>query len=275
MRNTILIIQLCLAAVLFSLPGITVADELTTGEVIAKAREYLGGDEKLESISTILYKGVFESPISGNSGYISILLKKPLMQRMEVLNGSVTEITAINDFEGWKRSVDNTNPNDWSFVILNLSELKRMRANTWENLNFFTGIEHLMGRVINKGPTHKDGRKAYLLIFEYDKGLYYERYFDIETGELISTINNNGVEIKEVGEIMVDGVRFPEKVITLVDGEVANIVTFVDVLLNEEMDESLFDVPSMYPGSLLPVRESEAADSEEQRLEDESEEAMP
>ena len=301
MRNTTLIIRLCLAAVLFFLPGFAAAAELTTEElianareylegekksavdeekltteeVIAKAREYLGGDEKLESISTIQYKGVFESPVSGDSGYISILLKKPLMQRMEVLNGTVTETTAINDFEGWKRSLDSTDPNGWAFIILNLSELKRMRANTWENLNFFTGIERLRGRVINKGPTRKDGRKAYLLVFEYDEGIYYERYFDIVTGELISTINKNGVEIKEVGEIMVDGIRFPEKVITLVDSEVANIVTFVEVLLNEELSESLFDVPSMYPSSLLPIRDSEAADSEEQQLEDESEKAMP
>jgi len=102
MRNTTLIIRLCLAAVLFFLPGFAAAAELTTEEVIAnareylegekksavdeekltteeviaKAREYLGGDEKLESISTIQYNGVFESPVSGDSGYISILLKK-------------------------------------------------------------------------------------------------------------------------------------------------------------------------------------------------------
>ncbi len=297
MRNMTLIIWFCLAAALFFLSGFAEAAELTTEEVIAnarnylegeekldadeekltteeviaKAREYLGGEEKLESIRTIQYQGVFESPLSSSSGYISIYLRKPLMQRMEVLNGSVTETTAINDFEGWKRSVDNTNPNEWAFVILTLSELKRMRANTWENLNFFTGIERLRGRVINKGPTRKDSQDAYLLIFEYDEGLYYERYFNIETGELISTINNNGVEIKEVGEIVVDGIRFPEKVITLVDGDIANIVTFMEILINEELDESLFDIPSLYPSSLLPSRDLEAADSEEQQLE----EALP
>ena len=306
MRITALIIRLGLAAVPVFLFGLMAAAELTTEEVLANAREYLGeeklaavqekltieevitnareylGDEeKLENIRTIEYQGVFESPLGGGSGYISIYLRKPLMQRMEVVNGSITETTAINDFDGWKRRVDNNAPDDWAFVILNLAELKRMRANTWENLNFFTGIEHLKGRVINKGPTRKGSRNAYLLIFEYDEGIYYERYFDAETGELISTINQNGVEIKEVGEIMVDGIRFPKKLITLVDSEIANIVTFVEIFINEELDESLFDVPSLYPSIPLPSRDSEAADSKEQQLEEQqleeqqSEEALP
>lgn len=301
MRNTALIIRLGLAAALVFLFGLVTAAELTTEEVLANAREYLGeeklaagqeklssdqiianarkylgSEEKLESISTIQYQGVFESPLGGGSGYISIYLRKPLMQRMEVVNGSITETTAINDFEGWKRRVDNNVPNDWAFVILNLAELKRMRANTWENLNFFTGIEHLKGRVINKGPTRKDSRNAYLLIFEYDEGIYYERYFDAETGELISTINQNGVEIKEVGEIMVDGIRFPEKVMTLVDGEIANIVTFVDIYLNEELDESLFDIPSLYPSLPLPGRVSEPDVSKDQQSQEQrSQEALP
>ncbi len=106
MRNTTLIIRLCLAAVLFFLPGFAAAAELTTEEVIANAREYLegekksavdeekltteevianareylGGDEKLESIRTIQYQGVYESPINGSSGDISIYLRKPLMK---------------------------------------------------------------------------------------------------------------------------------------------------------------------------------------------------
>ncbi len=297
MRNTALIIRLGLAAVLIFLFGLAAAAQLTTDEVLANAREnngeekiatgneelssdqvianarkYLGAEEKLENIRTIQYQGVFESPLGGGSGYISIYLRKPLMQRMEVANGSITETTAINDFEGWKRRVDNNAPDDWAFVILNLAELKSMRANTWENLNFFTGIERLKGRVINKGRTRKDSRNAYLLIFEYDEEIYYERYFDAETGELISTINKKGVEIKEVGEIMVDGIRFPEKVITLVNGEIANVVTFMDIYLNEELGESFFDIPSLYPSLPLPRRVSVDQQSEEQQSDEQQSE---
>ena len=281
MRYTSLIILLSLATVSFFLPGALLGElttdeviakartyldsekELTAEEIIAKARDYLGSDDKLRGIRTIQYSGVFESPANGDTGYISIYLRKPLMQRMVVVNGVVTETTAINDFDGWKSRTNKNDPDGWAMFILNLSEMKRMRANTWENLNFFEGIEHLKGRIINKGKLRKDSRDAHLLVFEYDDDIYYERYFDAKTGELISTINDKGVEIKEVGEILENGIRFPEKVITLVDGEVINQVTFHEILLNEELDESIFDFPSLYPTILSSSQDSVEEDIEE------------
>lgn len=223
--------------------ALALAQEATVDEIVTMARDYLGGDEKLASIQTITYRGEFENTTNLNTGEINIFLEKPLRQRMEVIDGEFSEITAIDDYDGWKQRKNRGNAADWAFVVLPVGELKRMRANTWENLNFFRGIEKLRGEVIHKGKTRKDGRDAYLLLFRYDDEVFYERYFDVATGELIATVNDQGIEIREMGEMRINGIRFPEKVVTLYEGEVINTVTFTEILINENLSDSLFEMP--------------------------------
>ena len=166
---------------------------------------------------------------------------------MDVSEGDFILTTALDNYEGWKRRFSPKNPNSWDLEILNVADLKRMRANTHDNLNFFTGLEKNRGKVIDKGVQSKDGREAQVLVFRYDDEIYYERYFDVKTGELISTINDQGLEIREVGQMIVDGVRFPQKVISLIDGEIVNTVEFTEIILNEDMDSSFFELPDFAP----------------------------
>ena len=138
-------------------------------------------------------------------------------------------------------------PNSVVIGILDAPLVREMRANTFENLNFFSGIEQMRGRILNKGKTKKDGRDVYLLVFEYNDRLYFERYFDAATGELISTVNGEGLEIREVGEIRSGGIRFPERIVSLKDGEILNTVIFEEIVVNEEFDPALFEIPSFAP----------------------------
>ena len=89
-------------------------------------------------------------------------------------------------------------PNNVVIGILDAPLVREMRANTFENLNFFSGIEQMRGRIVNKGKTKKDGRDVYVLVFKYKDSLYFERYFDAATGELISTVNGEGLAISQI-----------------------------------------------------------------------------
>jgi len=213
-------------------------------EIIAKARAYIGSEEKLGAINAIHYMGTYVDTNRGTTGQIEIYLQKPFRQRLEISEGDEVQTTAIDGYDGWKRQVNRSDPKKWQLVILEAGELKRMRANTFENLNFFRGIEKVRGTVENKGVVKSNGRDAHRLIFQYGVGLFYERLIDVNNGELLLTVNDQGLEIKEVGEIFVDGIRFPEKVITLVNGEIINTVSFHSIKLNEDLEASIFELPS-------------------------------
>ncbi len=224
--------------------------ELATEEIIALARSYLASDDRLEQVTTIKFRGVLELLSDGSARDVTILLKKPLMQRREVYGEHVTERTAINDFDGWIQLVNNANPSDWSMNYLQTPEMKRLRANTVENLYFYEGIDRLRGEIVNEGKVRKDGRDAYFLVFRYDEDIFFERYFDSETGELISTIVDDGSEMKEIGEFIVNGIKFPEKIVSLRNGDIINSFVFLDIQVNEEIDDAQFNPPQYKPSSI-------------------------
>ena len=113
----------------------------------------------------------------------------------------------------------------------------------FENLNFFRGIEKVRGTAENLGIVKRDGRDAHRVIFRYGGGLFYERLIDVKNGELLLTVNDQGLEIQEVGEIRVDGIRFPQKVMTLVNGEIINTVSFETITVNEQFEDDVFELP--------------------------------
>lgn len=224
--------------------------ELTTEQILAKARDYLGGDAPLRAVDTIQFQGTFMTHASGGTGEILIYLKKPFKQRLDVIRAhdGIIETTAINDIDGWSRRANEKDADDWTIRILSMAELKRMRANTFDNLNFYSGIEKLGGNIINKGIVKKDGKDAYLLHFKYDKVIHYERYFDINTGKLHATINDKGIEIIDVDEFIVEGIRFPREQIRIEDGKNKDTLTFTKIIINAPLADKLFELPSLRDG---------------------------
>ncbi len=233
--------------VVSSTTGFPLRGELTTDQIIAKARDYLGGDTQLRAVETIQFQGTFTTHEGDGKGEILIYLKKPFKQRLDVIRAhdGIVETTAINDIDGWGRRANEKDAEDWTIRILSMGELKRMRANTFDNLNFYSGIEQLGGSIINKGIVNKEGKEAYLLHFKYDKTIHYKRYFDVNTGKLLGTINDKGIEIKDIDEIIVDGIRFPREQIRIEDGKKKDTLTFTKIVINAPLDDKIFELPSL------------------------------
>lgn len=217
-----------------------------TEEVIAKAREYLGGDEAIDRIESIYYIGTFESS-DGATGEMSIIFKKPMQQRIEVNRGDLSEVSVLNELDGWRKVFDPDDKKRWSITFHEPARVRELQANTWENLNFFRNIERRRGRIENEGLVEIDGSQAAKLVFRHPHNITFTRYFDMDTGRLVMTETHDGSEIREYGRMVVDGVVFPERIVMRRDDELVNEIRFSEVRINEDFDESLFEVPSMTP----------------------------
>jgi len=138
--------------------------------------------------------------------------------------------------------------------VLGPDTIKWLRAMAWENLNFYKGIEQEGGTAAVVGDATIDGRAAVKIAIAHDANIVFYHYFDSATGKLLMTDSKNQTT-KEEGEIVANGVRFPQKetqVMKSVDAkglpvERTLIITFDKITVNETFPESYFEVPSLPP----------------------------
>jgi hypothetical protein len=227
--------------------------------MIAKARAYLGPEAKLEAIHSIHYVGslIGEETVPGRDGKnitrpfragIDIVFQKPYRQRVVLASYKGVEITALDDYEAWRYLDKRTDPKRKSLMLLGKDQIKSQRASTWENLAFFRGIEECGGHVEDLGPQVIDGHACEKLAFVHDAVTTFYRYFDQATGRLLLLELSNGDRVREEGEILVDGVRFPQTLINTTKNRVTGKETTMTIKLkkitfNEIYPESTFAVP--------------------------------
>jgi outer membrane lipoprotein-sorting protein len=246
-----------LAVLTFSLlPAFTSCGAADVDQVIARARAGVGSESTLAALQSLHYTGTLTTTATDDKGAtrpvkvaIEIIFQRPYRQRIVATSESKIEITALDDYEGWQREQDPADSTRWRMTLLTNDQIKRLRANTWENLSFFRGIEQRRGHVEDRGKATVDGKSCRKLVFDHDDGILFIRYFDEATGRLALTETENGITIREEDETMVSGIRFPRKIIStskLADGsERAVTIVFDKITVNEAFADSLFEVPAM------------------------------
>jgi hypothetical protein len=227
------------------------ADEAT----ITRARAYLGSEADLAAVRSLVFKGdltVVErtggTPIAAK---LEIAFQKPDRQRITATAPDKIETTALNGYEAWQREIDPANPGAPRLSLLGRDPIKRLRANTFENLSFYRGIESVGGRIEERGTAKIGGLECVKLAFIHAPDVVFIRSFDRATGRLVQTETDNGGVIREEGEILAGGLRFPKRTITtntLPDGSVRTIsITFTEVLVNPVLPDELFMIPAQMP----------------------------
>jgi len=219
---------------------------------IAKARRYVGPESVLEQVRSVHFVGTLTTD-NNQKVSIEIIFQKPYRQRIVTTSAEKSEITALDDYEGWQRIEDLKDRSRWRMKLLTKDQVTRLRANTWENLAFFRGLETRGGRVEALGDVILDGRLVHKLSFIHSTGSVFTRYFDVESGKLVLTETEQGGRIREEGEILVDGLRFPRKIITTSVGdggrERSVSILFDRVAVNENFAATDFAVPVTNPGN--------------------------
>ena len=228
---------------LIALPIAELSARTPVENILAKAREYLGGEEHLNEIQSIRFEGAF---VQENSmGTFTTILRKPMFYRSEFDDGEATAITGYDGVSGWHRVTHNEDPGEDFLRALNPRENRRLRLNIHDNLFMYTELERVRGEIRYVERTFKDGFPAHRLAFYYDGELVFHRYFDAEDGALIATTNPDGITVREYGSRIVNGVRFPRRVVATLQGEEVSILEYDRIVINEEHAEEIFEFPVM------------------------------
>jgi len=215
-------------------------------EIISKAREYVGGERALAAVTSLRYVGRMELVEAGDgeprkdTGTIELIFQKPGQQRITQVIGKVKQVI------GFASREDVDNPLRAQVAIMNLRQLRRIQAETFENLSFFRGAETQGGRVEARGEATIAGRAAVKLAFVYPGAATFLRSFDKQTGRLLQTETEDGSVVREEGEVVVNGIRFPQRYVQVsknARGDVmTNTITFDQILVNETFDPALFNL---------------------------------
>lgn len=228
----------------------TVVAHAAEPAIIAKARARIAPDAVLDAVKSIHYVGTMTAPDPQDATKtlpyrIEIYLQKPAQQRIEITSDRIIEVSALDGYDAWRRVTDASNPSNWQQSQLGAEQIKQLRADVWQNLSFFRGIEKIGGSVEDQGPVTIDGVSCRKLAFIHGPSLIYYRYFNEATGELVYTGDENS-NIREEGEMTAQGIRFP-KTLRITqrseNGAEERTITFEKITINETFPAELFSVP--------------------------------
>lgn len=230
-----------------------------TDEWIAKARAAVGTESALDAVTSVHYSGTLETtqkvrdekdPNKVNEvplrAAVDIILQKPCQQKNVLRTDKTVETTALDDYDGWIRRSEAGRGE--VFQLLDAAQVRHLRANTWESLFFFRGIEKRGGTVEYRGEAEVDGTPCVVLAFIYPDNIVFTRYLDKATGTLVKTVTEGGGEIREKGSIIEQGVRFPKVLVNKSPSGQIITITFDKITLNETVPASEFALPAITMG---------------------------
>ncbi len=218
--------------------------------ILAKARARLAPEAVLDAVTSIHYSGTLVGPDGSDltkpvTHSIEIYLQKPAQQRIVVTSPTVIEVSALDGYDAWRRTIEAKHVTRWQQSQLGADQVKQLRADVWQNLWFYRGIGKIGGRVEDQGPATIDGIACDKVAFFHSPTLVYFRFFNQATGDLVftGTPENN---TRESGELIAGGIRFPKTIVITqnVGGQsVKRTITFDRIVVNEKMPATLFAVP--------------------------------
>lgn len=237
-----------LLALVFTIAGAAKAAEPA---IIALARAHYGPDAVLDAVQSVHYVGTLVGPDPADATKqltqtIEIYLQKPAQQRIEVRSATVIEVSALDGYDAWRRTIDAKNPTVWQQTLMAAEQVRQLRADVWQNLYYFRGIEKVGGSVEDLGTERIDGKTCRKIAFHHGDTVVNFRSFDEATGKLVYT-GSPQYNTREQGEIIAGGIRFPKTLTitqTAPDGRlVVRTLTFDKITVNEKFRAGLFSVP--------------------------------
>ncbi|MDR3228274.1 MAG: hypothetical protein LBT53_02505, partial [Puniceicoccales bacterium] len=201
------------------------AQAVTADEVITKARARVGTEAALKAVKSLSFEATYIEA-DGKKSYFQKDYKAPCKRREYRLFGdySTERISAYNGLEGFEKTVQ---PNRQQGLRSFSPEEKNLYADLYElDMGFFAAPPR--GSVTYSGEQYlKDLAKyTYTLDYKFAGGLHAKRYFDRSTYALLrqeiyreGTAEDKRLVQTDEGEIIVDGIRFPQKSTQAADGK--------------------------------------------------------
>ena len=246
MKNQLRILILTMIATgLFAVAWSAESEEEIIQSTIELARSYIGPDEKLDALESIHYKGSLLYS-SGDLGTIEMVYQKPMRHRMVAVIGERREVSVLDGSEGWttfERVVDSV---PLSMEIFDPIRILIMQSSVREAFSFFRKPDTRNGDITYEGKEIVNGRECVILTYHHGDGIAYQRFIDAESGQVHRTLDSKGVEYLEEGELIVDGLRFPKKMVSTFStaiGSQSMEFAYSSIDLNKKLPESDFVMP--------------------------------
>ena len=254
----------CVLAAIAGLSPLLRADEPA---IIAKARAYLGSESALNAVNSIHMTGNISGALdaSGTSSQmtVDIIVQKPWQESIKMLGKDRFVQMSLDGYEASQQTqegpsamqtvIDPKKP--WRLTILGPEQVRALRVDISESLWFYRGVLRAGGTIEDRGRATMDGIDTEKVAFVYAPNAIYIRYIDRSTGRLVFTETESGTKIRESGEIMAGGIRFPKQIAVtdIVNGkDSTKTYNFDKITLNESFPAGLFAVPDLpTPASFL------------------------
>lgn len=222
--------------------------------IIAAARAFVGSEATLDGVKAVRFSGTMVRPDPKVPGAkiqvaIELLFQHPDRQIITTTSDQLIETTVLDGYDAWQEQRDPRDPSKRRVSLPGPEQIRRLRASTWENLAYFRGLEARGGSIVDQGTVTVDGVVCRKVSFVHGKGIEFHRYFDAATARIVRSETENGTIIREQGEMVVSGIRFPRAIITTPAGnakaEQEIVVTFDRIVVNDVLPDARFAVPAL------------------------------
>lgn len=227
----------------FSLLSCSVAESLSTRDIIGRARATLGSDKALDDVVTLKMIGSLEpADPKVPAATLLIIARKPHSQRLEIRVGDMVETTILS---GRKACIIRSNLKMDGSKMRELTEpeLKRVLYSTRQLFKFFRPDFKDGEQVSYEGMvTYRDVR-SHKIKYSYPDGLETVRFFSVEDDTLVASISESGVESVNRGVQVVKGIKFPESIDYYEGGRKLHTIKVVEVEVNQPLPAGIFEIP--------------------------------
>ena len=243
------VMKLILSICLFAVAAPLFAATPSVRDIVHRARATVGTESALSGLVTLQMSGGIEP--SGSKlprATLLIIARKPCSQRLEVRMDDLVETTILDGEAG---CIVRTNLNDDArrsqMRTMAEKELQRVAFSTRQFFSFY-GADFKSGERITYGGIEKRrGVRCHALVYSYPDGISTTRYFAVNDDTLVSTITDVGVESVEIGEQVVGGIKFPQKVEYYQDSEMLHTIVLTSVEVNKPLQSGIFTIPTGQP----------------------------
>lgn len=239
MKNIILFVLFILALVFFQFTTAQSVDDIISQYITAR-----GGIDKLNSVQSVYFEGTRQ--MMGSEVQVKVTKVEGKLFRTDFEFGGNNGYTIVTPEKGW------------SFIPMRSDKPNEIPAPVLKSMQ---GQLDIAGPLVNyktkgyqaalKGKENVDGTEAYNIQLTSADGKQVSYYIDTKTNLLIRTTQmseggrNGGGQSKEIitnfkDYIDVDGIKFPQTVVTEGEGMGAGAMTFDKIEVNVPVDEKLY-----------------------------------
>lgn len=214
--------------------------------IVERARATVGSEAALNGLVTLEMSGWIEPAESKMpSATILIISRKPCSQRLEVKVDDLVETTILAGDSGCIIRSNLSDADKRSQIrTMTDEELKRVAFSTRQFFSFY-GADFKSGEQIKyEGIEQRRGLRCHKLLYSYPDGISTTRYFAINDDMLVSTITDKGVESVEIGEQIVEGIKFPKRVEYYQDQTMLHTVVLREIEVNKPLKRGIFTIPT-------------------------------